>query len=150
MFKKNKKKASNNDFYFEQVLDQIDIAMGAFYKNNEFFVLTFAPENSEDVIQVIHRQMAEETQTENGEFGLTVTLEFDKEDEIDLANIKNLKQSKHFGNFIKNEEENMIYYSLLLPQDAEKSAVICSDLLISVYNHKKGNPNIISEFYDVE
>jgi alkylation response protein AidB-like acyl-CoA dehydrogenase len=151
MFKRKKKiETSENLFYFESILDSIDIALGAFYKNNEKFVLSISSDETEEEMQVIHKQMAEETQTENGEFGLAISLEFDEELEADLQAIKNLKQFKHFGNFIKKEEGGLVFYSMILPQEAEKAANICSEVFCITYGHKKNNPSVVCEFYEVE
>lgn len=146
--RKKKKETPTPSHYFEAILDQIDIAKGAFFQNNEHFVLTVGSKKSEDVLQIIHRQMAEETQSESGEFGLSICVELDSEWEADQQKEKLLKQYRHFGNFVKSQDENMVFYTMLLPFDSEKAAEICTEIIQKVYLIKQ--QDLLCAFYDVE
>ncbi|MGB0869667.1 MAG: hypothetical protein ACPG6V_02040 [Flavobacteriales bacterium] len=155
MFKFNKKKKGSSKntpqplFYFDEILDMIDIANGAFYQKNESFILIISSDKHEDVLQIINKNMAEETSENPNEFGISLSLEFDTEEESDLNNIKKLKQHKNFGSFIKREDENLMYFTLLLPHDSEQAASICSSIMTDVFGNKK-NDQVRGDFYEIE
>jgi len=155
MFKFNKKKKSSqkNDgqpiFYFDEILDMIDIAKGAFFKDNDPFILIVSSDKHDDVLQIINRQMAEETKSDTNEFGISLCLEFDLSDNDDEIKFGKLKQHKNFGSFIKKEDEDITFYTILLPHDSEQAANICSTVMVDVFGNKK-NDSVHTEFYDVE
>jgi len=155
MFKFNKKKKKGPSaesavvFYFDEILDMIDIAKGAFFKENDPFILIVSSEKHEDVLQIINRQMAEETKSDTDEFGISLCLEFDLSDKADEVKFSKLKQHKNFGSFVKKEEEGITFYTILLPHDSEQAAHICSTIMVEVFGNKK-NDNVHTEFYDVE
>ncbi len=155
MFKFNnkKKKSPSADsavvFYFNEILDMIDIAKGAFFKENDPFILIVSSDKHEDVLQIINRQMAEETKSDSEEFGISLCLEFDLSDKNDEIKLQKLKQHKSFGSFIKKEDEEIMFYTVLLPHDSEQAAHICSTIMVDVFGNKK-NDSVHTEFYDVE
>lgn len=152
-FNKKKKKSSSTEaqpvFYFDEILDMIDIAKGAFFKDNDPFILIVSSEKHEDVLQIINRQMAEETKCTSGEFGISLCLEFDLSEKEDEEKLNKLKQHKNFGSFIKKEDEDITFYTILLPHDSEQAANICSTIMVDVFGNKK-NDKVYAEFYDVE
>ena len=155
MFKFNKKKKKSPKtesapvFYFDEILDMIDIAKGAFFKDNDPFILIISSEKHEDVLQIINRQMAEETRSDENEFGISLCLEFDLSEEEDVNKLHKLKQHKNFGSFIKKEDDGITFYTILLPHDSEQAAGICSSVMVDVFGNKK-NDKVYAEFYDVE
>lgn len=155
MFNFNKKKKANSSkagqplFYFDEILDMIDIAKGAFFKNNEHFILIISSDKHEDVLQIINKEMVEETKGNTEEFGISLCLEFDKSEELDLKNINKLKQNKHFGSFIKKEDDDLFYFTILLPHDSEQAASICSLIMVDVFGNSKADI-LRGDFYDVE
>lgn len=155
MFKFNKKKKaqtkSDNQsiFYFDEILDMLDIAKGAFFKDNDPFILIVSSDKHDDVLQIINRQMAEETKSDTNEFGISLCLEFDLSDKEDEIKFGKLKQHKNFGSFIKKEDDGILYYTILLPHDSEIAAGICSSVMVDVFGNKK-NDTVYAEFYKVE
>lgn len=157
MFKFNKKKKSNQKaktnttpvFYFDEILDMLDIAKGAFFKDNDPFILIVSSDKHEDVLQIINRQMAEETRSESNEFGISLCLEFDLSEQSDQDKLQLLKQHKNFGSFIKKEEDGITFYTILLPHDSEQAAGICSSVMVDVFGNKKSD-SVHAEFYKVE
>lgn len=136
-------------FHYHSILDQIDIAKGAFFQDNSPFVLVASSEKHPHVLQIINRQMAEETKSEDEAFGLSLFLEFDVDEPDDADAVKRLKQHKNFGLFIQNKEENLHFFTLLLPHDSEKAAALCSSILIETFGNKTQD-NIECEFYELE
>lgn len=156
MFKFNKKKKAGKKsdsaaplFYFDEILDMLDIAKGAFFKNNEPFILIISCEQHEDVLQIINRKMAPETVSETNEFGISLCLEFDKSEAKDVSAISKLKQHKSFGSFIKTEDDDLVYFTIVLPHDSELAANICSTVMVDVFGNKK-NDTVRGDFYDIE
>lgn len=156
MFKFNKKKKTGKKpnsetplFYFDEILDMLDIAKGAFFQKNDPFILIISCVRHEDVLQLINRKMAPETVSETDEFGISLCLEFDKSEPNDISNVNKLKQHKNFGSFIKTEDDNLIYFTLVLPHDSELAANICSTIMVDVFGNKK-NDVVRGDFYDIE
>ncbi len=133
-------------FHYAQLLEKIDMAKGGFFQDNQFFVITASTASDEDLFQIVHRQMAEETKSDEDLFGLSLCVNFEDKDEEQL---KRFKQSKYFGLFVKGVYDEVTCYTTLLPHESTDAAAIASDVLMSTYLLRQQD-RIDFDLYDAE
>mgnify|MGYP006939814161 CR=1 FL=1 len=142
------RRKTNNEpkFYYSQLLERIDMAKGGFFQDNQYFVITASSETDEEIIQIVHRQMADETQSEDGIFGLSLCVNFDDSPE-EQDQMQRFKQSKYFGLFIKGMYDGITCFTTLLPHESTEAATIASDVLMSTYKLRQQD-KISFDLYD--
>lgn len=135
-------------FYYSQLLEKIDMAKGGFFQDNQFFVITASSKEEEEIIQIVHRQMAEETQSEDEAFGLALCINFE-DSPIEQERLTNFKQSRYFGLFTKGVYDDVTCFTALLPHESEDAATITSEVLMRTYGLKQQD-RLEFDLYDAE
>ncbi len=135
-------------FHYAQLLERIDMAKGGFFQDNQFFVITASTDSAEEIIQIVHRQMADETQSEDGDFGLSLCVNFDDSPE-EQEQMQRFKGSKYFGLFIKGLYDGITCYTALLPHESTDAAAIGSEVLMSTYLLRQQD-KIMFDLHDAE
>lgn len=126
-----------SQFIYPELLEKLDIALGAFYKENNHFIISGFTDMEEDLIQVIHASMAEETKKEDDSFGIAVNLSFDPDYPEDTERLERFKKVKSFDSFIYGNYDGIESYTKALPNNSEEAAAIISPLLRNVMLNKQ-------------
>ncbi len=135
-------------FHYSQLLEKIDMAKGGFFQDNQFFVITASTETDEDIIQIVHRQMADETKSEDGIFGLSLCVNFTDSPE-EQEQMQRFKQSKYFGQFTKGIYDDITCFTTLLPHESTDAAALASDVLMNTYKLRQQD-KIAFDLYDAD
>jgi len=130
----------------QQLIEVLDIALSGYRKENENFVISVF-NREEELLQVINKNMAEESKSDNGSFGLALSICFDKSEE---AEILHRYAHSYFGHeSIKTEEEDLVYFTKVLEDTSEKAAKTIAKLLKKIYLLDSFN-NLAFQIYEVE
>jgi len=131
-----------------QLVEVIDIALAGFRKDNEAFVISIFHQEDE-ILQIINRNMAEESKSENGEFGIVLSICFDVAEDkelLDRFTHSHFKFDSTPGNY---QDDGVAYYFLPLADNSEKSAKIICKLLEKIFLLKTSQ-HLSCEVYEVE
>jgi len=131
-----------------QLVEVIDIALAGFRKDNEAFVISIFHQEDE-ILQIINRNMAEESKSENGEFGIVLSICFDVAEDkelLDRFTHSHFKFDSTPGNY---QDDGVAYYFLPLADNSEKSAKIICKLLEKIFLLKT-TQHLSCEVYEVE
>jgi hypothetical protein len=126
-----------SQFIYSELLEKLDIALGAFYQDNNHFIISAFTDMEEDLIQIVHRNMAEETATDEATFGIALNLSFDPDYPEDIARLERFKKVKSFDSYIHANYDGIESYTKLLPTNSEEAAAIISPLIRNVMLDKK-------------
>lgn len=126
-----------SQFIYPDLLEKLDIALGAFYKENNHFIISAFTDMEEDLVQIIHANMAEETKQEDNSFGIALNLSFDPEYLEDMERLERFKKVKSFDTFIHANYDGIESYTKSLPTNSEEAAAIVSPLLKNVMLDKQ-------------
>jgi hypothetical protein len=130
----------------QQLIEVLDIALSGYRKENENFVISVF-NREEELLQVINKNMAEESESDDGSFGLALSICFDKSEE---AEIIHRYEHSYFGHeSIKTEEEDLVYFTKVLEDTSEKAAKTIAKLLKKIYLLDSFN-NLAFQIYEVE
>lgn len=126
-----------SQFIYPDLLEKLDIALGAFYKENNQFIISAFTDMEEDLIQIIHASMAEETRQDDNAFGIALNLSFDPDYPEDMERLERFKKVKSLDSFIHGNYDGIESYTKLLPTNSEEAAAIVSPLLKNVMLNKQ-------------
>lgn len=115
-----------------QLIEVIDIALAGFRKDNEHFVISIFQQEDE-ILQIINRNMVEECKSETGDFGIALSICFDKEEDKDQLDRFTHSHFKFDSNPALEQDDEVEYYFLPLEGTSEKSAKTICKLLEKVF-----------------
>jgi len=131
-----------------QLIEVIDIALAGFRKDNEAFVISIFNQEDE-ILQIINRNMTEECKSENGEFGIVLSICFDVKEDEDLLDRFTHSHFKFDSTPGDDQDDGVAYYFLPLADNSEKSAKIICKLLDKIFLLKTSR-HLSCEVYEVE
>ena len=132
----------------QQLIEVLDIAMAGYRKENEAFVISIL-HKEEEILQIINQNMAVETQSESGEFGIVLSICFEPQNEKELYYRFTHSHFKFDSTPAQDSTEELAYYFLPLANNSEKSAKIICKLLTKVFEIKS-TQYLDFEMYEVE
>lgn len=131
-----------------ELIETLDIALGGYRKDNESFVISILYKD-EEILQVINQNMAEETKSETGEFGLVLSVCFDIAQEKERYDRFTHSHFKFDSTLGLDSSESIASYLLPLSTNSEKSAKIICKLLAKIFQIKSPQ-HLDFEMYEVE
>ena len=131
-----------------QLVEVIDIGLAGFRKENEAFVISIFHKEDE-ILQIINRNMTEECKSENGEFGIVLSICFDEKEDKELLSRFTHSHFKFDAIPGNNQDDGVVYYFLPLAENSEKSANKICKLLEKIFLLKT-TQHISCEIYGVE
>lgn len=131
-----------------QLIEVIDIALAGFRKDNEHFVISIF-QKEDEILQIINQNMVEECKSENGDFGIALSICFDKEEDKDLLDRFTHSHFKFDSNPALEQDDEVKYYFLPLAGSSEKSAKTICKLLEKIFLIKTSQ-DLSFEVYSVE
>jgi hypothetical protein len=131
-----------------QLVEVIDIALAGFRKDNEAFVISIFHQEDE-ILQIINRNMTEECKSENGDFGIVLSVCFDVEEDKELLDRFTHSHFKFDSTPGNEQDDGLVYYFLPLADNSEKSAKIICKLLEKIFLLKTSQ-HLSCEVYEVE
>jgi hypothetical protein len=115
-----------------QLIEVLDIALAGYSKHNEKFVISIYIKEIE-VLQIINKNMAEESRSEEGEFGLSLSICFDPDDDAEILNRFTHSHFKFDSVASKHNDEQLVYFFHPLADNSEKAAKTVMKLLQKVF-----------------
>jgi hypothetical protein len=131
-----------------QLVEVIDIALAGFRTDNEAFVISIFHQEDE-ILQIINRNMTEECKSENGDFGIVLSVCFDVEEDKELLDRFTHSHFKFDSTPGNEQDDGLAYYFLPLVDNSEKSAKIICKLLEKIFLVKT-TQDLSFEVYEVE
>ena len=111
-----------------QLIEVIDIALAAYRKENEAFIISIQHKEAE-MLQIINRNMVQECKAENGAFGIVLCICFDREKDQETLGHFTHSHFKFEATAGSDSDETLASYFLPLPENSEKAAKITCKLL---------------------
>lgn len=130
------------------LIEVLDIALAGFRKDNENFVISIYIKEDE-VLQIINRNMAQECKTDSGEFGLALSICFDRQDDAERLDRFTHSHFKYDSTVGLEQDEDIASYFLPLVDNSEKAAKTIMKLLQKIFLIKSSQ-YLNFEIFDVE